>query len=132
VSAREELLALAARVEALTGPDREVDRCIIAALGTHVLEKRRNDRKEWWYSIDDKNTHFRLDNYGFGYDAVPRYTASLDATMKMVPDAHISGVLYHALQCIQQTRFPNSTFLHRLICEIIASALRARAATVPA
>jgi hypothetical protein len=111
VSAREGLLALAARIEALTGPDRETDGFIHASQG---------------YIVD----HDYIDMHS--PEETPLYTASLDATMTLVLDAHISGVLYHALQCIQQTGFSNSTFLHRLICEIIASALRARAATVPA
>jgi hypothetical protein len=133
VTAREELLALAARVEALTGPCRETDAEIAVALrdGVNLPYWAIDWDGEWWSTIKGSVVLLHSDGRQGPHFTSRDYTASLDATMTLVPDAHISGVLYHALQCIQQTGFSNSTFLHRLICEIIASALRARAATVP-
>jgi hypothetical protein len=77
------MMELADRVEALSGPDREVDLAIILALGTHVLERRGRDRREWLYPVARAG---RLDPsfYSWGYDALPRYTASLDSAMTLV------------------------------------------------
>jgi hypothetical protein len=96
------LLELAARIEAAEGPSRELDAEINVATMT-------------WRRLSEGGN--------------PAFTASLDAAMQLVSDEHRAGVLYHAMQRIQQTGFPNTTFLQRLILEIVAAALRARAAT---
>lgn len=92
------LTELATRIEQAEGPSRELDAKIHHAIGR---------RDQQWADA-------------------PAYTASLDAAMTLVPDEHRAGVLYHAMQTIQRTGFPNSTFLQRLILEICAAALRAR------
>lgn len=66
-----ELIALAERVEAATGPDRELDECIGMAIGL-------------------KNT-MRVGHECLGTDRVvpvrcPTFTASLDAAMTLVPE----------------------------------------------
>lgn len=69
---KEELLKLADRVEALSGPDREVDRLIGALNGLKTI---------------DYGHPFGRTAYDEGGIAVilPRYTASLDAAMTLVP-----------------------------------------------
>lgn len=65
---RDELLALADRVEALTGPDRETDKAILLTLGYSWRGMA------YWFHDDSRqwkgDTHF---------------TASLDAAMSLVP-----------------------------------------------
>jgi hypothetical protein len=78
------LVALADRVEALTKECGQTDREIFAALGTHVFEKRDRDKKAWWYPVDDSKWSPRIDDYL----KIPRYTASLDAAMTLVPEGH--------------------------------------------
>lgn len=75
------LLELAARVEALTGPDREVDAEIAVAVsgdsGAFVVAPMEDCIFQhipgWWRDGADKS-----------HDA-PEYTASLDAAMSLVP-----------------------------------------------
>jgi len=75
------LVALADRVEALAKECGQTDREIFAALGTHVFEKRDRDKKAWWYPVDDSKWSPRIDEYL----KIPRFTASLDAAMTLVP-----------------------------------------------
>ncbi len=63
---KEELLKLALRVEALSGPERHVDADIAEALG--------------WHQYSGDNWIGPL-----GQIAVPSYTVSLDAAMTLVP-----------------------------------------------
>ena len=65
------LLALAERCEAATGPDRELDRIIALNLGW------RSVAKGW---VRDPG--------GNSKDELPRYTASLDAAITLVPNDH--------------------------------------------
>ena len=64
---KEELLNLALRVEALSGPERHVDADIAEALG--------------WHQYSGDNWIGPL-----GQIAVPSYTVSLDAAMTLVPE----------------------------------------------
>ncbi len=64
------LLALADRVEALTGPDREMD-AAIWAIGT---------LREWPPRLDILAQAYR--------DNAPRYTASIDSAMTLVPEGY--------------------------------------------
>lgn len=80
------LRELAARVEKATGPDRELDASIFAGLGTHVLEKRGNDRRPWWYPLD--GSVGRVDpstGWMGGNRSIPRYTVSIDAATTLAP-----------------------------------------------
>lgn len=75
-----QMLALAERVEALSGPDREVDDTIAAALftGKHrVCVKGLSDEAGgmWMFTYPDGSIGSAL-----------RFTASLDAAMTLVPD----------------------------------------------
>jgi hypothetical protein len=76
-----ELLKLAERCEAATGPDRELDKLIHEALGNCV------HRETEYYAVQS-DTGFtckacRKDTYGF---TIPKYSASLDAAMTLVPE----------------------------------------------
>jgi hypothetical protein len=94
MSRKDGLIALAERVEALTGPDRGLDLAVILASGSHVLERRGRDRKEWLYKVGASNCN-RLDPdcYSYGPFALPRFTASLDAAMSLVPEGAIFVVM---------------------------------------
>ena len=101
---RETLLALADRVEALTGPDREVDFLIWAATSGvaeiswptegHPMTPGKGGRVEgygpdgeWnlYGFIDPQSSERNWQPYG-GEDRYPRFTRSLDAAMTLVPE----------------------------------------------
>jgi len=75
-----ELLALADRVEAATGPDRELD-ALVAASQIRAIEKTSFGAIEAWAAAAISN------RWNF-----PRFTASLDAAMALVPQLH---TLFH-------------------------------------
>lgn len=70
-----DLLELAARVEGLTGPDREVD----ALIWLHLPEQAGHA----WKHNGDKEAHARQIA---GVSFVPRYTASIGPAMSLLPD----------------------------------------------
>lgn len=101
-------LELAERVEALTGPDREVDAQIGAALQrSRVIASGYSGES---ISADAKNPGHICESVGSGWWA-PCYTASLDAAMYLVPDgwgwniswpnikARTSGILREDAPC---------------------------------
>jgi hypothetical protein len=73
MSRAEELIALAERVEALDGPDREVDRLICPLQGIRSKDEGHSLGRCYY----DANGH--------GVP-LPAYTASLDAAMTLVPE----------------------------------------------
>ncbi|WP_066795245.1 hypothetical protein [Sphingomonas soli] len=85
---RAELLALAERVEAATGSDRELDRDIMLAA---VPCDRAPFR--YWMPMNENTGHGAVDIERVYYGphcaqavAVPAYTASIDAAMMLVPE----------------------------------------------
>jgi len=124
---RDELNKLAERVEALTGPDREVDVLVFQAIGAPAPFQFANKLIALEYNDIEQAYFARVsDDMRVRYSP-PTYTASLDAAMVLVPDSCRSGVLHYALRSIQETGFPDCTFLQKLICNIVGQALRARA-----
>ena len=82
---------LATRIEQAGGPDRELDLEILSSLGTHVLEKRMRDKKAWWYKIGGRQyERLNADTYA---REIPRYTASIDAAMTLVPEGLVWSVM---------------------------------------
>ena len=82
----EQLLELAARCEAATGPDRELDREIIRALGLFV-GTASGEGDDLFLVSGHPNLMapiFGVENARRG-NPVPRFTASLDAAMTLVP-----------------------------------------------
>lgn len=71
------LRELADRCEAATGPDRELDGAVLIAIG-HA--QRRGSFTFWMNAAGSTN-----ELVGSG---CPRYTASLDAAMTLVPEPH--------------------------------------------
>ena len=78
---RATLLALASRVEAATGADRELDAAIAVAVsddvGAWVVEPSPSSlfsHQPGWFCTSDNRSH-----------KAPAYTASLDAAMSLVP-----------------------------------------------
>jgi hypothetical protein len=75
---------LIARLEAATGPDRELDAAIAVASGQYVFEKRGRDRQEWFYSTT-RDYDRRCLYYGGTARPLEAYTASIDAAFTLVP-----------------------------------------------
>ncbi|PZU22454.1 MAG: hypothetical protein DI589_11200 [Shinella sp.] len=76
-----DLTTLIAKLEAATGPDRELDVAISCAIDGRVLEKRGNDRKEWLYLPGTNN--WRQDPGSYGQFLSPRFTASIDTAVAL-------------------------------------------------
>lgn len=79
---KDELLALAVRVEALEGPDREVDAEIaIAVDGGEIVWLQANGTMDMYPARQYVSAmHVR----GFGRAPIPTYTASIDAAMSLI------------------------------------------------
>jgi hypothetical protein len=75
---------LAERVEGATGPDFDLDAAIAVATGLYVREKRGRDRQEWYYPTAQGG--FRKGTTPYGLGRLPRFTASLDASLTLVPE----------------------------------------------
>jgi len=87
----EALLALAARAEAATGADRELD-VAIGLLGRfYVAEPRWPGAEPMIGYVDDDGARVEPGN-GAQDSLVPRYTASLDAALSLVPEGWGFGV----------------------------------------
>jgi hypothetical protein len=89
------LLALAERCEAATGPDRELDIAICVAIDWRYDDWEEGERTAremaarhgmaWLVSRS-------VEGYNSTWRHLPRYTASLDAAMTLVPEGHKCGV----------------------------------------
>lgn len=77
---RDDLTALIARVEAATGPDREVDAEIARTLLPHNAEHVARSRSGWSYRV------FGPEGWDDEWMETRPYTASLDAAMTLVPE----------------------------------------------
>ena len=127
----DDLIKLAERVEALSGPDFQVEADIALATGLFVRERRGKDQKEWYYPVGEG---VRRSTSPYGYrDRLPRYTASLDAAMTLAENSGYAGLLLLAAHNAIAERFAREclttdeyrTALARAFC---AAALRARGA----
>ena len=82
----DELRALAERVQALDGPDREVDARICAAVNTEgYVRPQLHVTTGDWFCMLDAAAGRPLD-----FIAPPAFTASLDAAMTLVPDGWLT------------------------------------------
>ena len=82
---------LIARLEAATGPDRELDAVIAVASGQYVHERRGRDRQEWFYSTS-RNYDRRSLHYGGTCRPLEAYTASIDAALTLATGEAIERV----------------------------------------
>lgn len=78
-----DLTTLIAKLEAATGPDRELDVAISCAIDGRVLEKRGNDRKEWLYPQGKDGGRQDPGPYGYTTNMSPSFTASIDAAVAL-------------------------------------------------
>lgn len=86
------LLALADRVEALTGPDRDVDALIgLAALGFFICEPRYEGAPVAYGYVDKDGS--RIEPGHGGKQLIRDYTATLDAAMALVPEGWVVASL---------------------------------------
>lgn len=125
------LLELADRVEAATGPDRELDAAIWLAVTPGATRKQTvipaNGQRQGWTIDETREATGRL-------IIVPHYTASLDAAMTLVPEGRFVGALN---QCDPGGEWHARIECHHAVYEdataktaataLLAAALRARA-----
>ena len=130
---------LAERVEALTGPCREMDAAVFQAIGAPVPFKFANKLIALEYN-DVENAYFARvsDDMRVRYSP-PAYTASLDAAMTLVPERTPWSVCYPAnndgsRSCHGVPTKPTADVLGRFghaatpALALCAAALRARSA----
>lgn len=146
-----ELNALAARVERLDGPDREVDALIEAALGRcgdcDLPFKVKHAHKNEFIADEDGSVTFYADDDGkmikLARRPAPTFSASLDAAMQLVPEGYSfhlnSGTHMGATRCYLCPAGPDSggvadprtveavAPLGQFALAICAAALKARA-----
>lgn len=110
------LIELAERVEALTVPDREVDALMQRALGD-------GSRYHWFADM----------NGAWVTDAnAPRYTASLDAAMTLVPEGAYWAVKHYPnAKCAADVFGTRQGYAATPAVALCAAALRARATLNP-
>jgi hypothetical protein len=90
---RDDLTALIARVEAATGPDRELDAASFVAITPGCVEVERrppdglieSDQAAWLF-------RWKPRRWSDSWRAVPRYTASLDAALTLANDWVIASL----------------------------------------
>ena len=83
---KDELLTLAERVEALTGPDRLTDANIHWRIVPDDFEADEDCTDQTYCYARPGWTLNRADHYFLDTIPVPRYTASLDAALSLVPE----------------------------------------------
>lgn len=82
-----DLEALAARIEAASGPDRELDAEIYNAVPVEAGRKaERLPMEQWGDRFDDGWRTMLADREDKYPEKLKRYTASLDAAMTLVPE----------------------------------------------
>lgn len=114
------LASLADRVEALSGPCRETDADIAEACGL---------APDGWMRVKGGWIH----REGVGSRSAPKFTASLDAAMSLVPEGAVTANLLHKAidQCFAHWRTDtDAMFRKRLPLYVTAAALRARSQQV--
>jgi hypothetical protein len=99
---------LAARIEAATGPDRELDADIAVFVdGGEIVWLTANGTMEQYPA---RKYQSRNHVGGFGKSPVPAYTASLDAAMMLadnLEDAAVTVTRYATGKGLAQIDFPN-------------------------
>jgi hypothetical protein len=145
---REEINKLADRVEGLTGPDREVD-CRVqlvknptATIMTHGRGWKGEHSAKYTFAVDLIDD---WESFALFIDA-PRYTASLDAAMSLVPEGMHPSVSKNVRSDIWRAwvvtttydKFRKPIYNHKDATEaathalaLTAAALRARAEVLP-
>ena len=122
---RTTLLALAERVEAATGADRELDVLVALAKGW-----RKESARDWFTPPGVNVRHHKTE--------LPCYTASLDAAMSLPPSGQAQEVLRHAMAALGK-RFDlhikfwpkDQNYTEWLARFVTAASLRAIAGSLP-
>lgn len=83
---------LADRVEKLEGPCRETDAEIALAIGRFYLAEPRYEGAGRMYGYVDQDGSRVEPGNGSGASLIPRYTASIDAAMTLVPEGMEASV----------------------------------------
>lgn len=107
------LQRLVERIEAATGPDREID-----ALVHFTVNRRWVGRIPCWppekvYRPDmETGLYMAIEGKGYMYgDSVPTYTASLDAALLIVPDGMLWMLTNTGIQNRKEPDFTKATAL---------------------
>lgn len=89
-----DLLELATRVEAATGPDRELDGIIDRLLHDRPKDGDYCPKEKAIWRVDDGWSGLLVRSDGFARDSfcADDYTASIDAAMKLVPEGWLWAV----------------------------------------
>ena len=74
------------RIEAAAAPSFELDAEIAVASGQFVRERRGRDRQDWFYPVGQAWGRRNSSPYCSSHDRLPRYTASIDAALTLVPE----------------------------------------------
>jgi hypothetical protein len=132
-----DLLALAERCEAAMGPDRELDVAIGLTGKFYIAEPRYPGAEPMIGYIDEDGSRVEPGN-GSQDRLVPRYTASLDAAMTLVPKRHNFSLDRIGGECgavVNYTPFTKSASVSNRCATpalaLTAACLKARAASTP-
>jgi hypothetical protein len=124
---KDELLALAERVEALTGLDREVDEAIVRALYPEAIV-------EIYCVGDEEPLVFHAEPLVQNKRVLPAYTASLDAAMTLAGNKFgslIAGLWPDGSAGYVSRVGGKDAESNTAPCAVVAAALRARAEMLP-
>lgn len=132
-TAAAELIALAERVEGLTGPNGDLDGAIYAALNPHMRPIPGNQRRFYDPALTRLNAAREYHVAGATAYA-PSFTASLDAALGLVPEGWLAGLDIGALRAtsVWLATDSQSVRVHAPTpaLALTAAALRARAAEI--
>ena len=131
---RATLLALAERVEAATGADRELGARVIAAslAPANAFVEQSKINGAWCIytaDADGKNRSWQPPRGVRGYDRCP--TESLDAAMSLAKDDERSELLNEAMESVSLNGWKDGEYLQELIRAFVAASLRAIAWSLP-
>ena len=131
---RATLLALAERVEAATGADRELGARVIAAslAPANAFVEQSKINGAWCIytaDADGKNRSWQPPRGVRGYDRCP--TESLDAAMSLAKDDERSELLNEAMESVSLNGWKDGEYLQELIRAFVAASLRAIAGSLP-
>lgn len=133
MAAHQDLIALAERVERLTGPDRAMDCQIAVAVGWFAARKGQKSSPIDYVDIREAG---RENWPGYGGDQlVPHLTESLDAAMTLLPDGaeyQISTIYGQAEVDLPLNGEPTKTVRRKdgnVVLAFVECCLKARAAS---
>jgi hypothetical protein len=123
------LLELATRVEAATGPDREIDGAIDSLLNDRPKDGDYHEAEQAIWHVDG-HSGLAVRGDGFARDSfcAQKYTTSLDAAMTLAGPQRAADIIHIGSgNCLRATGDSGSKYLSALPRHVCAAALRALA-----